>query len=236
MWFPPCDALIFAGMSNGLGVIFDMDGVLVDSYAAHFQSWRTSATRYGLTMTQSDFASTFGRTSREIIGQLWPRRFDDAQLASFDAAKEGDYRDILRAHLPVMEGADELIAALHGVGFGLAIGSSGPKENVAAVLQGLKHGSFFSQTVDGSQVKRGKPDPEVFLLAARKLGIEPNRCAVIEDAPAGVEAASRAGMFSIGLLGTAPREVLAKHAQVVVARLGELTPGKIAEWIGSVKR
>ena len=118
-------------MSNGLGVIFDMDGVLVDSYAAHFKSWKKSAARYGLGMTQSEFAVTFGRTSRDIIGYLWPGRFDDAELAAFDRAKEADYRDILRAHLPVMPGAEELICSLHGAGFALAIGSSGPKENVA---------------------------------------------------------------------------------------------------------
>src|ERR1700722_8062588 len=106
-------------MSNGMAVIFDMDGVLVDSYAAHFESWQTSAARYGVTMTQADFAITFGRTSREIIRQLWPGRFDDAQVAAFDAAKEADYRDILRAKLPVMPGAEELIVALYDAGFAL---------------------------------------------------------------------------------------------------------------------
>ena len=212
-----------------------MDGVLVDSYSAHFESWKSSAARYGLTMTQSDFAATFGRTSREIIRHFWPNKFDDAQVAAFDAAKESDYRDILRAKLPVMPGAEDLIAVLHQAGFALAIGSSGPKENVAVVVQGLKNGALITQTVNGSEVKHGKPDPQVFLLAAQKLGIDPVNCAVIEDAPAGVEAARRAKMFSIGLLGTAPREALAKHAQVIVAHLNELNPLEIAQWITNEK-
>jgi len=220
---------------NPQAVIFDMDGVLVDSYSAHFESWKTSAARYGLTMTQPDFAATFGRTSRDIIRHLWPNKFDDAQVTAFDAAKESDYRDILRAKLPVMPGAEDLIASLHKAGFALAIGSSGPKENVAVVLKGLRNGSFITQTVNGSEVKHGKPDPQVFLLAAQKLGIAPQNCAVIEDAPAGVEAARRAAMFSIGLLGTAPREALAKYANVIVANLNELNPPQIAHWIANKK-
>jgi beta-phosphoglucomutase len=223
-------------MPNPQAVIFDMDGVLVDSYAAHFDSWKKSSARFGLTMTETDFAATFGRTSRDIIRHLWPNKFDDAQIAAFDAAKESDYRDILRAKLPVMLGAEDLIAALHQAGFAMAIGSSGPKENVAVVVGGLKNGSFITQTVNGSEVKHGKPDPQVFLLAAQKLGITPQNCAVIEDAPAGVEAAHRAGMFSIGLLGTAPRDALAKHANVVVARLTDLSPAKISSWISSTKK
>jgi beta-phosphoglucomutase len=218
-----------------MGVIFDMDGVLVDSYAAHFQSWKNAARRYGLEMSETDFKATFGRTTRDIIRHLWPGKFDEAKIAEFDAAKEADYRQILRAKLPVMAGAEGLIASLHAARFLLAIGSSGPKENIAVVLEGLKGGSFFDQTVNGSEVKHGKPDPEVFLLAARKLGLEPSRCAVVEDAPAGVEAARRAEMFSIGLLGTAPREALAKFAHVVVERLGELNPANLAGWISKSK-
>lgn len=218
--------------TNGLGVIFDMDGVLVDSYEAHYESWKKSAARYGLSMSEVDFKATFGRTTRDIIRHLWGDKFDDSKVAEFDAAKEADYRDILRAKLPVMAGADGLIIALHEAGFGLAIGSSGPKENIAVVMQGLKHGNYFSATTNGAEVKHGKPDPEVFLLCAKKLGLAPEKCAVVEDAPAGVEAARRAGMVSIGLLGTAPREKLAEHAHVVVGKLSELTPGVIAEWIG----
>jgi beta-phosphoglucomutase len=218
-------------MPQTQAVIFDMDGVLVDSYTAHFESWKKSSARFGLTMTETDFAATFGRTSRDIIRHLWPNKFDDAQITAFDAAKESDYRDILRATLPVMSGAEDLIAALHQANFAMAIGSSGPKENVSVVVGGLKNGSFITQTVNGAEVKHGKPDPEVFLLAAQKLAVPPDHCAVIEDAPAGVEAARRAGMFSIGLLGTASRDALAKHANVVVAHLTDLSPAKITQWI-----
>ena len=210
-------------MDDRLGVIFDMDGVLVDSYRAHLRSWRDTAARHGLALTDADFARTFGRTSRDIIRALWPDRFNDAEVARFDAAKEARYREILAEDFPEMPGASDLIRALHEAGFCLAIGSSGPPENVALVLSKLRHGALFDATVNGTEVAHGKPNPDVFLTAASKLGIPPARTAVIEDAPAGVEAARRAGAAAIGLLGTAPRERLAEHADLVVDALSRLS-------------
>ncbi|HTW95864.1 MAG TPA: HAD family phosphatase [Tepidisphaeraceae bacterium] len=214
-------------------VIFDMDGVLVDSYHAHFQSWRSSALRLGLDMTEEQFAKTFGRTSRDIIHFLWPGRFTDQQAAEFDNAKEADYRDVLRKSFPEMRGAGALIAQLHQAGFRLAIGSSGPPENVEVVRQCIPNGNLFDATVNGSEVKHGKPDPQVFLLAAKKLGIDPPNCAVIEDAIFGIEAARRANMTAIALTGTAPREELAKRAHRVVDSLTQLSPRVISDLIAS---
>ena len=216
-------------MEHPLGVIFDMDGVLVDSYAAHLRSWRDVAARHGLDLSDANFARTFGRTSRDIIGALWPGKFDDDGVARFDAAKEARYREILGERFPEMDGASELIRELHDAGYRLAIGSSGPPQNVSLVQRQLRSGHLFEVTVNGTEVTRGKPDPDVFLIAARKLGIEPPRCAVVEDAPAGIEAARRAGMTSIGLLGTAPRERLAEHADLVVGSLRDLSPAVIGE-------
>ena len=214
---------------NDLGVIFDMDGVLVDSYQAHYQSWREAARHYGLELAEPDFARTFGRTSREIISQLWPGRFSEAEIAAFDCRKEAAYRAILEQHFPEMVGAGALLAALHAAGFRLAIGSSGPPENVALVRRQMPNGHLFTATVNGAEVRHGKPDPAVFLLAAQKLGVPPERCAVVEDAVVGLQAARRAGMRAIGLTGTATRATLAPYADRVVDGLAELTPGGIAE-------
>ena len=213
-------------------VIFDMDGVLVDSYEAHFASWNRMLRTKGLEMSHDDFAATFGRTSREIIRQFWPDAAgDDATVAAWDAEKEAAYRAILREHFPAMDGAAELIAALHEAGFALAIGSSGPPENVQVVLECLPHGELFDAKVTGRDVTHGKPHPEVFQKAAAKLGVEPARCAVVEDAPAGVEAALRAGMTPVALTGTAERAKLAEKAAIVVDSLRELSPELLREWI-----
>lgn len=218
-------------MSEALGVIFDMDGVLVDSYRAHLDSWQRAAAAYGLSMTENDFARTFGRTSAEIIEQLWPGRFDSAGKVAFDDAKEQAYREILKTHFPAMPGASELIKSLHTAGFRMAIGSSGPPENVEVVHNQLLNGNLIEVTVNRTHVMRGKPDPQVFLVAAEKLEIPPARCAVIEDAPVGLKAARAAEMRAIGLTGTADRAVLEPLADVVVGSLHELTPQSIASLI-----
>jgi HAD superfamily hydrolase (TIGR01509 family) len=129
-----------------------------------------------------------------------------------------------------MDGADDLLARLHQAGFALAIGSSGPEENVKTILRRLSNANHLSAYVHGREVRHGKPDPEVFLTAAKKLGLPTCRCAVVEDAPAGVEAARRAGMAVVGLTGTVTRDKLAP-AGWVVDSLRELTPEIFADLI-----
>ena len=214
---------------SGRGVIFDMDGVLVDSHEAHFESWRQLACAHGLEISRQQFAATFGRTSRDIIRQLW--QVPEKDIAAWDAEKEALFRQIILADFPEMDGAGDLIAALAGAGFKLAIGSSGPPENVEAVMKHLPNAELIHAKVTGLDVTHGKPDPEVFLAAAKKLGLPPRFCAVIEDAPAGIEAARRAGMAAVALTGTATREKLAERAHVVVDSLRELTPQQITELI-----
>ena len=209
---------------TGKGVIFDMDGVLVDSYRAHFASWRRMGAERGLELTEPEFAATFGRTTRDIIQAVWAGRFSDDEIPAWDARKEAHYREIIAADFPEMDGAGDLLAALRDAGAALAIGSSGPSENIAVVLNCLPHADSITATVTGAEVARGKPEPDVFLTAAAKMGISPARCAVVEDAPAGVEAARRAGMAAVAITGTAPRETLAERAHLVVDSLRELTP------------
>ncbi len=221
-------------MNDG-GVIFDMDGVLVDSYHAHFASWRRMGRAVGLEMDEAQFAATFGRTTRDIIDLLWGEQLPDADIDAWDAQKEAAYREILEGHFPAMDGAPELLAALHRAHFRLAIGSSGPPENVELVLRKLPGAEHVTATVTGKEVTHGKPHPEVFLKAAAKLGLEPRCCAVVEDAPAGVEAARRAGMAAIALTGTADRDALADHAHLVVDSLRELSPKRTAELIRRVR-
>jgi len=222
--------------SDILAVIFDMDGVLVDSYQAHFESWRQTARARGLDMTEQQFAATFGRTTREIITALWGDSVSDDEIGRWDDLKELAYRRILTADFPEMHGAHQLLGALHEASFKLAIGSSGPPENVELVLRKLGE-ELFSATVNATNVTHGKPHPEVFLKAAAKLEIAPVNCAVVEDAPAGIQAARHAGMTAIALTGTAPREKLAPEAHLVIDSLDELSPQIIQSLIsGSTRR
>jgi beta-phosphoglucomutase len=211
-------------------VIFDMDGVLVDSYDAHYKSWRDVAAEEGVTITEADFARSFGRTSREIIGSTWHvANLDDARIRAIDTRKEEAFRRIVRHHFPVMDGAPELIDALRAAGFRIAVGSSAPPENVALALERLGGAHRFDGIVNGMDVQRGKPDPQVFLMAAERAGVEPPACVVIEDARPGVEAAHRAGMAAVALLSTgrSAEDFDGIHPDLVVRSLRELTPERL---------
>jgi beta-phosphoglucomutase len=210
-------------------VIFDMDGVLVDSYSAHWQSWHLMADELGKGLTEEQFVLTFGRTSREIIAEHWGANcLTPAEIAQFDHRKEALYREIVARDFPAMEGAVELLRDLHGAGFRLAVGSSGPPENVTLAVERLKAGAYFDVLVTGKDVTRGKPDPQVFLVAAQRLGIAPASCAVIEDAPVGIAAANAAGMTSIALVSTGHTVESVSAARFVARSLGELSASRIA--------
>jgi beta-phosphoglucomutase len=207
-------------------VIFDVDGVLVDSYHAHFASWRQLYGELGRDYSEPAFAADFGRTSRDILRRTLGHDITDERIAALDQRKEALFREILRADFPAMDGAAELIDALLADGVAIAVGSSGPPENIALSLEKLGCGRKIAAIVTGADVLRGKPDPQVFQLAAERLGMPAASCAVIEDAVHGIEAANRAGMTSIALVGTVTRERLA-DADLVVDSLRELSPEAI---------
>ena len=212
------------------GAIFDMDGVLVDSYQAHFASWGTLGARHGLEMSEEQFAATFGKTSREIIRQFWSETVADEDVDAWDSEKETFYRQELQTHFPEMPGASALLRRLEDADWALAVGSSGPPENVAVVVQCLPAGGLFGAAVNGHDVTHGKPAPDIFLRAAEKLALPPEQCCVVEDAPVGVQAAHAAGMAVAALTGTVTREQLAQ-ADLVVDSLDELTPDVLAAMV-----
>lgn len=213
--------------NNPWGVLFDADGVLINSYRAHFESWRVMLLRYGYTMTEEQFASTFGQKNHVIFGQLYPE-IPESRYAALGEEKEAEYRTIVRADFPAMPGAANLLRALHAAGVPMAIGSSGPRENVQVVLDLLDGAEHIRATVNGSEVDHGKPEPDVFLQAAGKIGIPPERCIVFEDAPAGVAAGKNAGCAVVALTGTSDREGLS-HADWVIDHLKEVTPDRLRE-------
>jgi beta-phosphoglucomutase len=204
-----------------VAVIFDVDGVLVDSYQAHFASWRQLYGELGRDYTETAFAADFGRTSRDILRRTLGPETTDTRIQSLDQRKEALFREVLRADFPAMDGAVELIEALAADGFAIAVGSSGPPENIQLTLEKLGCAEHVAAIVTGADVQRGKPDPQVFQLAAERLRLPAASCAVIEDAVHGIEAANRAGMTSIALTGTVDRDRLA-DADLVIESLRDL--------------
>jgi len=219
---------------NDFAVIFDMDGVLIDTYDAHYESWLAMTRHAGLSFSKAQFTATFGWTTREIIARFWDASgYTEADIKELDDLKEAAFREIIAAEFPAMPGVNRLLDELHRSGFRLAVGSSGPPENVELVLERLGKRALFEGLVTATDVTRGKPDPQVFLIAARKLGVSPQRCAVVEDAPPGVEAARAAGMASVGLTSTGRTAESLAAADLVVGSLDELSADVFRRLIAS---
>lgn len=186
---------------SAIAVIFDMDGVLVLTESAHWESWLEAARPRGAELSYAAFKSCFGRINPDCIPILFGPRSPEESAAIADE-KEAAFRRIVRAAVPLVPGIVDFLATLSEMGVRLGVGSSGPPENVKALLEGGGIARFFGATVDGSQVQRGKPAPDVFLIGAQRLGVSPAACAVIEDAPVGIRAAVAAGMIPIGVATT----------------------------------
>jgi HAD superfamily hydrolase (TIGR01509 family) len=204
-----------------LGAIFDMDGVLVDSAELHYRAWSRLGEELGAPHPREVFERTFGMHNRQIIPIWLGRELPPDELEALSVRKEALYREAAAAGIAPLEGVIDLIGSLWRSGFALAVGSSGPLANVELILDALGVRDRFTALSTGDDVTHGKPDPEVFIKAARKLGLPPERCAVIEDAPQGVEAGLRAGARVVAVASTRPaRELRAAH--LVVSSLAEL--------------
>jgi HAD superfamily hydrolase (TIGR01509 family) len=215
-----------------IGVIFDMDGVLIDSGAAHWESWKALGREHGITLDEAKFRRTFGRRNEDCINELFGPQPSPQRYLELARRKEFLYRELFAEQVRPVAGAVELLAACHAAGFALAVGSSAPPENIKLAVQLLRAEAYFDAIVHGEEVTRGKPDPQVFIMAAERLGIAPTHCAVLEDAPAGLLAARRGGMLAIGLAGTHAREHLS-DAHLVIDGLAELSPARLHDLVMS---
>lgn len=211
------------------GVIFDMDGVLILSEEAHFRSWREAGRRRGVEITHADFLSCFGRINPDCVRILFGPDIPPDESRAIADEKELAYRAIVADNLPLAPGVVDLARTLASRGARLAIGSSAPPENIDLILARSGLAPFISATANGAEVLRGKPAPDVFLLAAQRLAIPPARCAVIEDAPSGVRAAVAAGMRAIAVATTHPAADLeAAGAHHIFPALADVPPSLLA--------
>jgi HAD superfamily hydrolase (TIGR01509 family) len=213
-------------MSNNWGVLFDWDGVVIDSSAQHERSWELLAKERSLHLPEGHFKAGFGKKNEIIIPALgWSD--DPGVVRELADRKEELYRELVaETGVVILPGARELLTALKEAGVPRAVGSSTPRANLDALFAATALDRLFDSVVCGNDVTHGKPDPEVFLKGASLLGLEPGRCAVIEDAFAGIEAARRGGMKVIGVATTNPLETLS-GCDLAVASLEGVTPAVI---------
>lgn len=208
-------------MTDSRAVLWDMDGTLVDSAEYHWLAWRDTMAREGSPITHEQFLASFGQRNDSILRQWLGDKATPELIERVGDEKEELYRKHVRkGGIAPLPGVFEWIHRLHREGWRQAIASAAPRANVEAILEAIGSADCFEKTVSAEDVHRGKPDPEVFLVAASKLSVAPKRCIVVEDAAHGIEAARAAGMKSIGV----SRDGKALKADVVVASLDRLAP------------
>jgi beta-phosphoglucomutase len=204
--------------SGARAVLWDVDGTLIDSREYHWLSWHGALAAESFNITREQFERTFGRRNEEILGDYFPA-YSAGEIARVGEAKEVAYRELVRAGgIELLPGVRRWLERLREEGWLQALASSAPRLNLDAIVSALGLEDFFSAVASAEDVTEGKPNPQVFLAAASKLGVGPRSCVVVEDAPAGTEAARRAGMRSIGVLSSHAE----LEADVVVRSLEEL--------------
>jgi HAD superfamily hydrolase (TIGR01509 family) len=200
--------------------IFDHDGVLVDSLDFHQQAWLALGRKTGLNFTEEFIHQTFGMTNFSIFRLLLGDSKSTQELERLSLLKEECYREVARGKIRLMEGVREVLDALTANQVRLAIGSSGPRANLELTVSECGLDGRFAAIASLEDITRGKPDPQVFLIAASRASASPAGSVVFEDAPVGIEAAKAAGMYAVGLTTTHSASALeAAGADLVVNNL-----------------
>jgi HAD superfamily hydrolase (TIGR01509 family) len=208
---------------DSLGVLFDWDGVIIDSSRQHEESWERLAAEGRLALPAGHFKAGFGKKNEWIIPELLRWTADPAEVRRLSLRKEEIYREIVvERGLNALPGVAEFLGRLRAAGVPCCIGSSTHRVNITTILGVLHFEGLFADMVTAEDVGHGKPDPEVFLRAAGKIGRAPGACVVFEDAFVGLEAARAGGMKAVGVATTHPAEALVGRCDRIVHRLDEL--------------
>ncbi len=197
--------------------IFDMDGTLVDNMQFHTRAWQQMLAEEGVEMDAHQFlVKTAGKTNREILPTIFGE-ISECELVRLSLRKEELYRGFFIEHRRPVPGTVQFLEAARNAGIKMAVATAAPDANVEFILDGLDLRRFFDAVTTAADIKNGKPDPEIFLTSAEKLGIKPENCIVFEDAINGLEAARRAKMVAIGITTVNSAEDMLKLCHVAEA-------------------
>jgi beta-phosphoglucomutase family hydrolase len=211
---------------SSYAVIFDMDGVIIDSNPYHKISLRQFCEKYGFHLTDEELIKRiYGRTNKEWIANLFGQ-LSKEELSHYGEEKESLFREVFKNDIRALAGLPEFLESLKRNNIPIAIGTSAPRSNVDFVLANTNLGDYFSVILDESDVEQGKPNPEIYLKVATRLGYEPSRCVVFEDSLSGVESARRAGAKVVGVATTHSVEELS-HTDFIIRDFMGLDPMRL---------
>ena len=205
-------------LSTPFGALWDLDGTLVDTEANHYAAWRVLVQEQGRDLSYAEFRPTFGLRNDDVLSRYLGFAGDAVTLAALSERKEELFRASLqRDGVKTQPGALDLIAHLRALGARQAVASSAPPANIALIVRLLGLEGSFDAVVSSEEVAHGKPAPDIFLRAAARIGVEPERAVVLEDAPAGVAAGKAAGCKVIALVAGFPADALSSADLIVRA-------------------
>lgn len=209
------------------GALFDMDGVLIDNAEYHILAFEEWCREKGIAFDRELFTTKlFGKQNGDIFLALTGVEMSPEDVVSEGDYKEAIYRRIYADNVKLLDGIPGFLADLKAEGFGLAVATSGPPENAALVLEMGGITSVFDAIVTCRDTSRGKPDPEVFILAANRLGLSTDKCVVFEDSKAGAKAAQASGAALIGVT-TGHRDL--DHASMMIGDFREISAADVIE-------
>lgn len=216
---------VFSSNAPVHAFIFDMDGTMIDSMKHHARSWEVFARHHGLDIGIDDLmARTTGRTGAECMRELFQRDIGAEEAQSLVAQKEGIYRELFGPVFAEVGGFSAFSARAHALGLRVGVGTAGDRHNIAFAMGHLALQPAPHAVVGGDEGLRGKPEPDIFLEAARRLGVTPDACVVFEDAPFGIEAARRAGMRAVAVCTShRPEQLAGPHVLAHIERYDDLS-------------
>jgi beta-phosphoglucomutase family hydrolase len=214
-------------------ILWDMDGVLVDTWDLHAKTWQKAFDEFNVPLTDEQIKTTFGMNSLNAMQYLLGDRYKKEFMIEVIDRKETLFNDLVAGRIELLPGVERWLEQFKKWGMKQAVASSAPLENINAVVDDLGIRPYFDAIVSGAELP-GKPKPDVFLKAARLVGTSPEHCLVIEDAVHGVQGARNAGMKCLAVTTTSPAEIL-WEADLVIADLAELSTKKVQSLISEVK-
>ncbi len=204
------------------GVIFDMDGVIIDSNPYHKRAWKTFCMEHGIMLSDEDMEEkVFGRTGVEALSILFDNKLTQEEIAKYVKEIDANYRVSFAKDIKPLLGLIDFLDNLKSNNVTCAIATSAPTENVDFVMEKTGVRDYYKVIVDNTGIEKSKPNPEIYLKTANLLGISPENCIVFEDSMSGIQAAQNAGMKVIGISTTHTKEELA-HTDYVAEDFNEI--------------